>query len=424
MLKTFKIKNFKSIIEETIPLTYMEQKAPNGYKEMDSIPFFEGTSDRIISTLLIYGPNAAGKSNLLLAINVLKELLRNGIQGLFYPNRLNNKFKDTSFEVTFIIDKKEHSYLITYDATQIIEEKLTVENIVLFDIRESIIQHEKVSDKGYVLNDFNNLFRVECCYNNKQIKPFLSKLVEKYPGLNKQVTKTFEYISQKLLFLKRNKISPSAILNIFEQMGVKHEDCIDRIKAVLRDLDINITNLRLVQTKEKVDSVQILPYVYPTSFQRDTISNTIEKRVDRIISYHKDINGRDIPFDFFIEESDGTIILFGLIGAILSAVEKGETLFWDEMDSSLHPFLIKELLKMFKSKRFNKTNAQIIATLHNPYILEDENLRISEVAFVDKTLSKGTFLHRIADFEGLRNDNNFRKKYLAGHFGGVPEAYL
>lgn len=87
MLKSFHIVNYKSILNTQIPLTYMEKKAPNGYKEWESIPFFDSCKERLIPVLVSFGANASGKSNLLSAVALYLHILREGIREKFFPNR-------------------------------------------------------------------------------------------------------------------------------------------------------------------------------------------------------------------------------------------------------------------------------------------------------------------------------------------------
>jgi AAA15 family ATPase/GTPase len=128
------------------------------------------------------------------------------------------------------------------------------------------------------------------------------------------------------------------------------------------------------------------------------------------------------------DESAGTKILVGLIGVCLKALENGAVLAIDELEKSLHPKLLKEIIGMFKSKYYNKNNAQLIFTTHNTDILDDDTLRVEEINIVDKTLKSGTKIRRLSDeIKGnkkIRNVINFRKLYLSGAVGGNPHASI
>ena len=96
----------------------------------------------------------------------------------------------------------------------------------------------------------------------------------------------------------------------------------------------------------------------------------------------------------------------------------------DELDRSLHPFILISLIKLFKSKRYNKTSAQLVFTAHDPTPLDDDLLRVSEVGIIDKTVAEGTSFRRLCDYKGTRNVSNFRKQYLSGVYSGIPFPYI
>ena len=83
---------------------------------------------------------------------------------------------------------------------------------------------------------------------------------------------------------------------------------------------------------------------------------------------------------------------------------------------------------LFKKRRHNPLNAQLIFTTHNTDILDDSILRLSEIALVRKTVANGTLVRRLADLkddgEDIRYVTNFRKQYLAGFYSGVPHPAL
>ncbi|MEG3023148.1 MAG: ATP-binding protein, partial [Akkermansia sp.] len=148
-----------------------------------------------------------------------------------------------------------------------------------------------------------------------------------------------------------------------------------------------------------------------------------EVHFEVINTYHTDIEGEEVKFNLR-EESEGTQILFGVLALILMVLEEGNTLIIDELDSSLHPLIVRELVRLFKDKTYNEKNAQLIFTTHTTDLLDDDLMRVSEVAIVNKTLKKGTTARRLSQFEGIRNVTNFRKRYMEGAFKGIPYPYI
>ncbi|MBR2082591.1 MAG: ATP-binding protein [Elusimicrobiaceae bacterium] len=424
MFKTFKVVNFKSIVETTVPLTYMEKKAPNGYKEKETIPFLETGKERLVSLLMLFGSNASGKTNLITAFSWYFHILQDGIKGKFAPNKLNKRYNTTTLELTFVWKGAQYTHLIEYDQTHIVKEKFTRQEQVLFEIQEHKITAQTIATKGYGLAEFTNILSVECSAGEQQIHSFLTKLVGRLPGLDQNISGALQYLLiDTRVITVGNTLHPSMVFDTFKGLGISFEEAFAEITHILQLLDLTITRLELLQEEKTIPFVPPLTQT-PASFYFEKESHQFKQRSDRIISFHKDVDGREIPFEFFQEESQGTIRLFSIIGTFLLTLKRGGVLIWDELDASLHPCLLRELLRMFKSKRYNTTNAQLITSLHDPYILEDENVRVSDIAVINNTLNKGTTLTRVVDFDDARNDINFRKQYMEGHFRGIPNAYL
>ena len=119
------------------------------------------------------------------------------------------------------------------------------------------------------------------------------------------------------------------------------------------------------------------------------------------------------------DESDGTRQLFGLSGHIAQALEYGSTLFVDEIDSSLHPIIVREIIESFLNPESNPKNAQLIFTAHNPCLLERGLLRRDQVWFTEKSRNGSTSLYPLSDFRP-RTDEAISSGYLVGRYSATP----
>lgn len=153
-----------------------------------------------------------------------------------------------------------------------------------------------------------------------------------------------------------------------------------------------------------------------------------ERHSFQINATHKNVAGSPTLLNFLKHESAGTQRLAGLVGLILYALNTGGVFLVDELECSLHPLLMREIVLLFKKRRYNRKGAQLIFTTHNTDILDDSILRISEIALVRKNVANGTLVRRLVDAkkdgEDIRNVTNFRKQYLAGFYSGVPHPAL
>jgi predicted ATPase len=119
----------------------------------------------------------------------------------------------------------------------------------------------------------------------------------------------------------------------------------------------------------------------------------------------------------FAEESSGTKAAFAMLALILTVLEQGGVIAYDELDSDLHPHILEPLLELFSNSETNPHNAQIIFTCHMVEVLR--LLQKSQVMLVDKDGLESR-AWRLDSVEGVRSDENRVSKYLAGAYGAVP----
>lgn len=424
MIKSFKIKNFKSILELDVDFTYDEGKAPNGYLEMDTHPFFniKGEKTRLVPCMVIYGANASGKTNIIKALNTFKELINYGLNDLYFPNMLNPKFNYTGFEIEVYIDNILYKYGIEYNII-INKEYLYKKNKLVYEIENKKVNYKNIKDDIYDEKKLQKIYEVECCDENKnQVKTFLHTISKSYTGLNNYITNFYNYITRKIKIIPSNNIPYPVgidVLSTNEQIG-NIDNAFNKIVELLKKFDIDIKNMKYHQ--EHIGNIKDINKNDILKYKELAVKNN-EAYNPKILTYHNDINNNEIEFKF-TDESLGTQTLTGLLGVILHALYEGCVLFIDELERSIHPLILREIVNLFKNKQYNKNNAQLLFTAHNTDILDNDILRVSEIAFVTKTLSKGSTLKKASSFKGIRNVTNFRKQYLDGSFSAIPFPYI
>lgn len=423
MLLSFHIENFKSILNVTIPLNYSEKKAPNGYKEMDLHPFIEEKNYRSVPVLAFYGANACGKSNIVKALGLFNKILRRKYYSdNFEPNKLHNEENPTVFEMVFIVDGVKYLYIIKFNQNEIIYEHLKQENEDLLLITKEKHYFDNLSTETYSVDKLETIFSVECINSDNYFQtPFLKILAKNYAGLNTYVSSCYNYLSRNIEIYQTNNLPLSygidklSLTNDEKSIQIAFKEMVQ----LLRKLDIDITRMEIKQNEimnsEKIDIKNNHEYI------RDIKTKKIKET--KVNSYHKDINGNEVMFDFY-EESIGTQRVASILCIVLSILKEGKILIVDELGNSLHPFLFAEIVRLFKDKRYNKNNAQLIFTTHITDIMDDDMMRVSEIGIVEKTLKKGTTLKRLSDYKGIRNITSFRKQYLQGKFSGIPNLYI
>lgn len=135
---------------------------------------------------------------------------------------------------------------------------------------------------------------------------------------------------------------------------------------------------------------------------------------------HRDDTGSDVVLSLD-DESNGTQRLFRLAGPIYSALRHGRCLWIDELDTSMHHWLLRSLIKMFQSPESNPHGAQLLFTTHDAALMDPTLFRRDQIWIVEKDEAQGTQLFSLVDFEDKpRKHQPLFKSFLSGRFGGVP----
>ncbi|MFB6779664.1 ATP/GTP-binding protein [Streptomyces sp. NPDC056352] len=138
---------------------------------------------------------------------------------------------------------------------------------------------------------------------------------------------------------------------------------------------------------------------------------------------HRTPAGEAQALDFWREESLGTHAWFAFLGPLLNILERGGTLLADELDSSLHPRLAAEVIRLFQDPDANPRVAQLIFTTHDATLLgpsvAERPLDRDQVWITVKKNTGQSDLYPLLAAK-VRKDDNLERRYLHGHYGGVP----
>jgi AAA15 family ATPase/GTPase len=122
-------------------------------------------------------------------------------------------------------------------------------------------------------------------------------------------------------------------------------------------------------------------------------------------------------------ESQGTVVWLGLIGPVVSALIDGTVLLADELDASLHPALVEQLVRLFQDPETNPRGAQLVFNSHDPTILsdssEDRLLGRDQIWFTEKQAGGNCRLYPLTEFRPRKHEA-IGRRYLEGRYGATP----
>ena len=120
-----------------------------------------------------------------------------------------------------------------------------------------------------------------------------------------------------------------------------------------------------------------------------------------------------------IYESSGTKQLFILLKTILKALASGGVAILDEFDVNLHPEMVLALFDLFIQPETNPNRAQLLFSTHNHMVLS--KLDKYQIVLVEKGEDGKSESWRLDEVSGVRADENYYSKYIAGAYGAVPK---
>ena len=217
-------------------------------------------------------------------------------------------------------------------------------------------------------------------------------------------------------------LSVGATLNDPQLSGI-HRWFLDNLWLVTPGRDLNARVNRTKRLSEQAEHyrqriVQLLQAADLGITRLDTDPDTGKIRL-----WHRTPDDGEIPLDFRTEESLGTHAWFAFLGPMLTALDQGSVLVVDELDSSLHPTLAAEVVRVFQDPESNTRGAQLIFTTHDATLLGNEvldrPLNRDQVWITAKQRSGETELYPLTAAKP-RKDENLERGYLRGRYGGVP----
>jgi len=409
MLIEFSVANFRSI-KEKVTLSLVASSSSEHFEtHTSSMP---STDISVLRSAAIYGPNAAGKSNILHAFKFMRDQVvgsatsQRGDKIKVSPHLfdVDTVSEPTEVEAIFVVDGIRYQYGFSATKERIMDEWLYA---YPKNRAQRWISREYDPESATYRNNFSlkllgqKQIWVEAARDNALL---LSTAVQ----LNStQLTPIFDWFKDKtrVIGFQENFRDFTALL-------CEKQENRSYFTQFLKAADLNIDDLSI--DKSKID-ISKLPDDMPESIKKQ-IS---EKEYLEVSTIHKVKGGASVSINLQ-EESDGTQKFFGLIGPWCDILGRGMTVFVDELHGSLHPLMVRFLISWFHSNEINKCGAQLIFTTHDTTILNQDFLRRDQVWFVEKKEDNSTRLFPLTTFSPRKGRDDIERNYLLGRYGALP----
>jgi AAA15 family ATPase/GTPase len=423
MLVEYSFGNFKSF-KDSNTLSMLGVKS---FKEHGESNVFTQDKFRILKSAVVYGNNASGKSNLVLGLSVMKNIVltsfRNALdeKGSLFVEKflLNTKSESipSNFEVVFFQKDVRYRYGFEINDGKVIEEWLYhnpgKKEVPLFERdvkgidylnKTSFGEGEEYKDKNKLRNNVLFISLIAQFNENSKSNEVVNwfKNVNIVSGINDLLYSRYTYDK----FMNDDD---------FKNWLSRIVQCLEIANIEIADVDTN-DGIRIGNSTVKLSMVS-------ENTEGQKYKHSIKSA--KITTWHKKYDENNlligaVPFDFNMQESEGTKKFINLLGPWYDTIKNGKVLIIDELDSRLHTGITKALIDFFNHSR-NK-NAQLIFTSHDVNLLDKDFLRRDQIWFVEKNQFGESSLYSLADFKAVdvRNTSSFVNNYLNGKYGAVP----
>lgn len=400
-----------------------------------TIPWREGETRsgvvNVLPTLGIFGANASGKTNVLRVIDDMRDFVKHSfrfasvrkeatdwpLRGLRRPYRLDQNLavRPSMYEIDVIINGVRHLYGFEVDDSRVLSEWA-----IRFPRGKPATIFRRAGDSLGIKTPGAGALK-------QLVKPEVLLL---------SVAQAVDYIELEPLYrwFENNLFLASASSRQQRwRETLRYMEKADRRSQViqlLQSADLGITDA-VPENPEPGQEEKMEPFFawLRSLLPMDQLEGLVETEIltqnpDRIIGIHLSHRAADGTVQLEAkDESLGTLVWLGLIAPVLRALADGTVLLVDEIESSLHPRLVSELVTMFQNPGSNPNNAQLIFNSHEARLLgnsaDDRVIGRDQVWFTEKLNDGSTRLYPLSD-SSPRKEEAIARRYIEGRYGGIP----
>jgi hypothetical protein len=403
MIHRIEIENFLSIRERQVIDLRMSGKVPDDFNRFE--PIFPGALVRAPKVVALFGANASGKTNVLKALSILIQFVRNPLARAT-PGLVLERFNDEesknrpirfALEIAGLIDATPDMIALAGSGASVTfgtyryELEIAVENAVIKHvIHESLRQ--RPNDKGKWQRVFerdwpqrvlgSKAFPIRGFRHLLNTLDPVASIIASFANFQHPGALFLKGLADKAhVFLDYQPNSADDIL--IKALGTA-PDLLSKLNADLNKIDLGIEEMR----------VETASGAYLAKFKHSQL---------------------DVEMPWFLE-SHGTRAFIRIYPLIAETLARGGIGIIDELDLAIHPLVLPEIIRWFHDPGRNPHGAQLWFTGQSVSLLDD--LTPEEVLFCEKDRKGRSNLFLASNV--ARRDDNLRRKYLSGTYGAVP----
>lgn len=416
MLVELRLKNFRSFRDEQrfSMVASSDTALPNNVIETEALG-----KERLVRSAVIYGANAAGKSNLIEALDFVQDFVgssdvrRPGEPIPIQPFRLDATatMSPSEFEITFIEDGVRYQYGFIVDRQRIYEEWLYA-----YPKRKAQRWFTRMAKSDGIDSDwyFGPSLRGDWAPLQEFTRPEVLFLTVAARFNQRQLAKVYSWFSHDLRVILGKRYSEDFFEDLSASLADESEVIRGSLTRLLQVADLGISDF-VLEKRPRFREEHL-----PPNLAEDIRNQLLQESSFLIQMRHRTHDAPDSGVLFAMQdESVGTQRLFGLGGPLWVVLRTGCLLAVDELDASLHPTLVRWIVNLFHRTESNRSNAQLVFNTHDTTLLDATLFRRDQIWFVEKDETGASNLFPLLEYRP-RKDEALAKGYLRGRYGAIP----
>lgn len=372
---------------------------------------------------ILYGSNASGKSNMLIALNEVFRLLT--MPKSDATKRINGsipfiltKNNPTEMHVSFYANSIRYDYDVSFNDKYI--------------LKESLFYYPNKSKALF----YERLFVGDNIQADIKFGPSLKLQIKTQDSIRENTLNNHSVLSVCSKAALKEDIAPFNVLhswimdNYHDVDGDGEKGIVEILKdayntppkrkfynTMLQKADLNILEfMPIVEDR-------LVPSEYRERIQKENIPEEMKEALlkptaDSVAFVNHSINGDfDIPLKW---QSKGTIKYIRILDALYDMITSSHVYYLDELGEDLHNDLLYYYLNVFI---FNSSQSQLIITSQETTLLSQDliNENRGVVWFVEKNRETASSEYARGDSFGLHKNLSLYNSYRIGRLGAKPE---
>lgn len=392
MLHRYAFSNFQSFRERAEVSWLLDRKVPEAVWSRTA-----GSGERLSTVMAVIGPNASGKTALLKPILFLDWFMRQSFaadpaQPLPFHPHAAVASEASEFEVDADVDGRLMRYTLRSTPERVLHEALYARHERM---RYVFVREWNEATQAYDIKQQDFGFAPA---EARKVRPNASLIATAAQyGVPLALRLVNSHVFSNIHQYGRISTDTGQLLKAASHFAVEEAQRLQLVR-LLSAWDLGLRDVQIQETEEiRADGNR--------------------ERVPVPVGIHTVKGGRMALG--FAQESSGTQGAFVLLSRLLPALASGGLAVIDEFENDLHPHMLEPILDLFASPVTNPHGGQLLFTCHAMEVLN--LVHKSQVMLVEKDADNESSTWRLDSVDGIRSDDNFYAKYMAGAYGAVPQ---